>query len=573
MRSRAGRKKIAVIGNHADCAAHRPARDALLCATQDMVCAGALYDATKRFSFRLLLGRRRHFEPASHPVRGAGYRKNGAASMSVLIALAGVLAVAGILAALPRYGLIALWRSPAPGGRLLRRLLPQSLLLLAGLELLIDLGVQHRLYEPSQALPLRALFGCVLLSVLLWRAAVLLNREHAVRREGEAALFDSSALLQAVSDNTSDGIFIRDRDGRFILANPALAALLGANVQEIIGRTAAEVLIDPDDAAMMLASDGAVMQAGHALAVEESLHLAQGMRTFQSTKAPWLDYRGELLGVVGISTDITDRKRTEDTLRAHETQLEALVAARTAEVRELIGHLETTREEEKRAIARELHDELGSALTALSMHLSLLLRQIPADRTPGQHVVQINNLLASIVTTTRRMQQGLRPDKLDVFGIKAAVAEQVQEFAQYAGVSCKVSVPEEGVVYGAAIDIALFRMVQEALNNIAKHAKASNVSVVLDDTDDVIVLTICDDGIGLPENSADNLHTHGLRGMRERAAYLGGSVGFSSSPGGGTTIRVDVPKPGAAVATELAAPQQTRRSNDGYRTASQGLTM
>ncbi|MBC7514069.1 MAG: PAS domain-containing protein [Herminiimonas sp.] len=493
--------------------------------------------------------------------------------MSLLIALTGLLLIIGVLAARPRHGLLALWHSTASGGRLLRQLLPQSLLLLAGLELLIDLGVQHRLYAPSQALPMRALLGYSLLGVLYWRAAVLLDREHAVRREGEAALSDTSALLRAVSDNTSDSIFIRDRDGRFILANPALAAVLGANVQEIIGRTAAEVLIDPGDAAMVLASDGAVMQAGHALAVEESLHLAQGMRTFQSTKAPWLGHRGELLGVVGISTDITERKRTEDALRAHETQLEALVASRTAEVHELIGHLETTREEEKRAIARELHDELGSALTALSMHLSLLLRQMPADRTPDAHVVQINSLLASIVTTTRRMQQGLRPDKLDVFGIKTAIAEQVQEFAQYAGVSCKVSVPDENVLYGAAIDIALFRMVQEALNNIAKHAKASNVAVVLDDTDDAIVLTIRDDGIGLPENSADKLHTHGLRGMRERAAYLGGSVGFSSSLGGGTTIRVDVPKPVAAVAEAPAVPQEICRSNAGYRTASQGLTM
>ncbi len=406
---------------------------------------------------------------------------------------------------------------------------------------------------------------------LLWRAAMLLNREHAVRREGEAALFETSALLRAVSDNTPDGIFIRDREGRFILANPALAAVLGKNVQEIVGRTAADVLADPDDAAMVLASDCAVMQAGRALGVEESLHLAAGVRTFYSTKAPWLGYRGELLGVVGISTDITERKRIEDALRAHEIQLEAVVASRTAEVRELIGHLESTREEEKRAIARELHDELGSALTALSMHLSLLFQQIAPERHPDERIVQINSLLASIVTTTRRIQQGLRPDKLDVFGIKIAIAEQVQEFADYAGVSCKISIPDEEVLYGAAIDIALFRMVQEALNNIAKHAKASNVAVILDDTDEAIDLTIRDDGVGLPDNCAGMLHTHGLRGMRERAAYLGGSVSFSSTPGGGTTIRVHVPKPPAGAPCEPASQQAGAAVAAATAPASSGL--
>ena len=394
-----------------------------------------------------------------------------------------------------------------------------------------------------------------MLSVLIQRAAALLNRQHAGQRKGVTAQFETSALLQAVSDNTPDGIFIRDREGRFMFANPALAAVFGKTVEEIVGRTVAEVLVNADDAAMVLASDGAVVRSGRAVGVEESLHLPQRMRTFHSTKAPWLGGRGEPLGVVGISTDITERKRIEDALRAHETQLEALVASRTVEVHELIGHLESTREEEKCAIARELHDELGSALTALSMHLSLLFQQLPADRHLDDRSDQINSLLTSIVTTTRRMQQGLRPDKLDAFGIKIAITEQVQEFAKYAGVDCRVSVPDEELAYGAAIDIALFRMVQEALNNIAKHAKASRVSVVLDDTDDTIVLTIRDDGVGLPENCAGMLHTHGLRGMRERAAYLGGSVGFSRSPGGGTTIQVHVPKPDAVGVVNAAVQQ------------------
>jgi signal transduction histidine kinase len=247
------------------------------------------------------------------------------------------------------------------------------------------------------------------------------------------------------------------------------------------------------------------------------------------------------MGLVGISTDITERKRMEMALKAHETQLEALVAARTAEVSELIGHLETTREEEKRAIARELHDDLGSALTALNMHLSLLFQQMPDEPKFAERATKVKTLLSSITGATRRIQIGLRPDKLDVFGIKVAIAEQAAEFEKYSGVHCVASVPDDAVHYAPRVDIALFRMVQEALNNIAKHAQATHVDVVLDDTDDEIILSVRDNGVGIPPGKSNTV-THGLRGMRERAGYLGGSVRIESAPGKGTLIVIAIPK-------------------------------
>ncbi|MDB5762657.1 MAG: signal transduction histidine kinase [Herminiimonas sp.] len=458
-----------------------------------------------------------------------------------------ILLAAGLLMARPRHRLMALWNSNAPGGHLLRRLLPASLLLLMLLDLLVEWGARRGFYSHESISPLVILLASSWLCVLFWRAALLLNREYDVRRKGEAALSDSNALLRAVSDNTPDAIFVKDRSGRMIFANPATLRMLDKDAEAVIGRTAADFYGDPADAQMVDANDRCVMASGRAEMVEETVNFPYGARTFYSTKAPWLNDRGEVLGLVGISTDITERKRIEDALKAHETQLEALVAARTAEVSELIGHLESTREEEKRAIARELHDDLGSALTALNMHLAILFKQMPAEPNLTERSMQIKALLSSVTQTTRRIQVGLRPDKLDIFGIKAAIAEQALEFENYTGVTCGTSLPDEELAYAPQIDIALFRMVQEALNNIAKHANATHVDVILDDTDDNVILSIRDNGVGIPVRQPAFTVTHGLRGMRERAGYLGGDVKIISAPGKGTNIVITLPKTMAGI--------------------------
>jgi PAS domain S-box-containing protein len=466
---------------------------------------------------------------------------HSAQTMAPYISLVFFALAIGVLSARPAHPLMSLWNSTLPGGPLLRRLLPSSLLLLVILDFAIKWGVQNDLYNADKASPLLILLSSALLFILFCRTAALLNREYEERQAGEAALDRSNALLRAVSDNTPDAIFVKDSNGRMIFANPAKLRLLAKEYDEVIGFHNADLYSDPIDAARINLEDQSVLDSGDAKVFETTTRFAYGVRTLHSTKAPWLNAKGEIVGLVGISTDITERKRMEDALKAHETQLEALVAARTFEVSELIGHLETTREEEKRAIARELHDDLGSALTALNMHLSLIFQQMPPDPKVTERITKIKTLLGSITDATRRIQIGLRPDKLDVFGIKVAIAEQAAEFEKYSGVVCSASLPDDQLVYAPRVDIALFRMVQESLNNIAKHAQATRVDVILDDTDDEIMLTIRDNGVGLPAQPGEVI-THGLRGMRERAGYLGGSVKISSAPGQGTHIVITIPK-------------------------------
>jgi PAS domain S-box-containing protein len=472
---------------------------------------------------------------------------------------------AGILYARPTHPLMAVFVSDAPGGHLLRRLLPKTLALLIFLNLIAEWGAHHGLYERDIVPPMVMLADSAVLFILFARAAALLNHEVDVRRRGEAALAKTNAWLRIVSDSTTDAIFVKDRDGHLVFANPALLHLLNKDRSEALGKRNEDLFSRIEDAAVITKDDQLVYNTGKAQAFEETIHCKDGIRTFYATKAPWLSEDGTILGIVGIGTDITERKRAEDALRAHELQLEALVAARTAEVSELIGHIEATREEEKRIIARELHDDLGSALTALNMHLAIVFQKITGDSKLTGRIAQVKTLLNSITATTRRIQNGLRPDKLDIFGVKTAIAEQASDFENYTGIHCHASLPDEELSYSPQLNIILFRMVQEALNNVAKHAKATQVDVILDDNSDNVMLTVRDNGIGIAAGRLANNSTHGLRGMRERVSYLGGKIYISSEPGKGTRITVTLPKVLAsrshATNGELAIPAQTFASS------------
>ena len=350
-----------------------------------------------------------------------------------------------------------------------------------------------------------------------------------------------SALLIAVSDNTNDSIFVKNCAGELIFANPATLSMLGKSREEALFKTSRALLVDPDEADRVDRDDRQVIDTRASLTVEQTLHLPNGVRTYSTTKAPWFDQSGALMGLVGISTDITAHKEAEDSLRARERQLEATIAERTAALRELTNHIESIREEEKRAIARELHDDMGATLTSLSMHLQGTYALFPDDDKWNGRKSKIQSLLASVVATTRRLQTNLRPTMLDLFGLKTAIGELLAEFSAESGLNCKASLPDDDLVIDAKLEIALYRMLQEILNNVAKHARASKVDVILDLDEDRLALTVRDDGVGIDEERLHNTVTHGLRGLHERAAYLGGSIRIRRGIDGGTTVAIHLP--------------------------------
>ena len=350
-----------------------------------------------------------------------------------------------------------------------------------------------------------------------------------------------NALLVAVSDNTNDSIFVKNCAGELIFANPATLRMLGKTRDEALFQTSRALLSNQDEAERIDRDDRQVFDTRMSLTVEQTLHLPNGVRTYSTTKAPWFDKSGNLMGLVGISTDITAHKEAEDSLRARERQLEATIAERTAALRELTNHIESIREEEKRAIARELHDDMGAALTSLSMHLQGTYALFPDDDKWNGRKEKIQSLLASVVATTRRLQTNLRPTMLELFGLKTAIGELLTEFGEESGLTFKASLPDDELVIDPKLEIALYRMLQEILNNVAKHAQASKVDVILDLDEDRLALTVRDDGIGIDDARLRNTVTHGLRGLHERAAYLGGSIAIRRGTDSGTIVAIRIP--------------------------------
>lgn len=219
-------------------------------------------------------------------------------------------------------------------------------------------------------------------------------------------------------------------------------------------------------------------------------------------------------------------------------------AARAAELAELLAHMTTCWDEERRLLARRLHDSLGSSMTALTMHLGLLAQHLQ-EQPQRDRAAQMKQLLNNVIETNRKMQLTLWNDKLEFLGPKAAIAELVQEWSREHGIKAKASMPDEDPDFTRDQGVALLRCAEEGLRNVLKHAQAQRVDVILDDDGDQAMLTVRDDGVGPGTGAAatPDLSCHGLRMLRERARVLGGTLTLGPGPDGkGSALTLTLPK-------------------------------
>ncbi len=236
-----------------------------------------------------------------------------------------------------------------------------------------------------------------------------------------------------------------------------------------------------------------------------------------------------------LASEITERKIAEERLRESEGKLRALAA-----------RLITIREEERARIAREIHDELGQVLTGLKMDVMWLVKQIQSDQKPLlEKADTMRRLIDSTVQVVRRISTGMRPEILDDMGLVAAIGWQTKEFQKRLGIRCRVELPVEQIHLASELSTAVFRIFQEILTNIARHAKAGSVIVQLKISRDRLTLKVADDGTGIAENAVQARKSLGLLGMQERAQLFGGEITFRGIPGQGTTVLLSIPLPPA----------------------------
>ncbi len=360
-------------------------------------------------------------------------------------------------------------------------------------------------------------------------------RHRADHRAALEMLKDSEARFRTLATNLPGMVFHLQRDARgncrFVFVSEGCHRLFGVKQHEIMG--SAQRFFDAfeaDDARRLTEALQDSAANGAALNWEGRLK-GRG-------RGRWIDLRSmpQRLddGAVvwqGIATNITGAKEIEGELRASREQLA-----------ELSFHLEAVREEERERIARDIHDELGSILVRLKIEAALLvgkLREAPGNLR--EKASSIEGLLDQAIGTTQRVARQLRPGILKEFGLAEAVACQAEDFAHSTGIACRAQC-DEGIEPDAETSLALFRIAQEALTNIAKHAHASLAVVRLRQEQGSITLEIRDNGRGISDADMNKPRSFGLRGIRERVHSLCGEFEIAAAEQGGTHILLRVPE-------------------------------
>jgi hypothetical protein len=346
--------------------------------------------------------------------------------------------------------------------------------------------------------------------------------------------------LDAIVQSAMDAIITIDAEQRIVMFNAAAEKVFGLSASQAVGRQLEQLLPQRFRAShhIYLERFARTGETSRRMAMQTALLALRANGTefpIEASISQAIVGGQKLLTV--ILRDITERVRAEQEIRRASEELRMLS----------VGMLEV-REAERTRIARELHDELGQALTALKMDVQLLSNMIPAGREDLlEHTSTMTRLLDSTMATTRRISADLRPLVLDDLGLAAAAEWLLQSLAQRSGLTYDLWIDPACGTLSEPHASALFRVMQESLTNVVRHARATRVDVRLARKGADALLTIKDNGIGMEPDAQAKPRSFGLRGIRERVLLLGGELSVAGAPGGGTTVSVRIPAPGAAV--------------------------
>jgi PAS domain S-box-containing protein len=349
------------------------------------------------------------------------------------------------------------------------------------------------------------------------------------RREGKVfTLQGADHTYRAFVERMNEGTAVLSSDHIVLHSNGRFARFLGRRLQSVIGSSLMDLVL-PDDHLKLraLLQHAAQKNCRGEIRLRPnrgtpiSVHLSLNPLRLNSTRAVCL-----------IASDLSEMKRAEGALVLQREQLRALAE-----------RLQWVREEDRKRVARDLHDQIGQILTAMKMDMTWMSRHLPESEVDV--LARLRESIQSIndgVKAVRTICSGLRPGVLDDLGLAAAIEWQASEFSSRNHIQCQVSVPPVDLHLDGDRATATFRIFQECLTNVVRHAKAKSVRASLIQENESILLVVEDDGIGFCETELSNtLGSLGLLGMKERAQFCGGDVQIKSSPGNGTTVTVRVP--------------------------------
>jgi len=367
-------------------------------------------------------------------------------------------------------------------------------------------------------------------------------RDVSERTDAETLLTRSEMRLRSILDSAMDAIITTDDAQNVVLFNNAAETMFGWSRQEALGAPLGQFIPER----FRRAHGEHVARFGEAGTTSRrmggSLRIVTGLRRdgeeFPIDASISQVVEGDRRFYTVILRDVTARVQAVEALRRSKDELQELGAA---------AHM--TREQEKSRIARELHDELGQLLTMMQMDLAWCKDRKPVDNPAfAAKLDRMETLLKSTIAATRRISSDLRPLMLDDLGLVPSIEWLVENFSQRTGIRCDLSVAEGDLGLAMPEATAVFRIVQESLTNIAKHAKATRADITIARDGDLLVVRIEDDGIGFSPDAPRKPQSFGLFGLRERASLIKADVVITSAPGAGTSIELRLPRE-AAVAS------------------------
>jgi len=359
--------------------------------------------------------------------------------------------------------------------------------------------------------------------------------EKSFRDRVEQALRSSQDRYRMLVENMIEGLATVDDRGIISFINKKFLEAQGFTPEEVIGHSLAE-FVGPMNLEVFqeqIAKPGKGNPEPCELTWNKK---GGGEAAILASPAPIYE-AGHFKGSIVVLTDISERRQIEEELGQSYQQL-----------RNLSRHLQSVREEESKRIAREIHDELGQALTALKMDLSWLSSRLP-ENLPDQRMLidktkAMTALIDKTIGTVQKVSAELRPGLLDDLGLTPAIEWQCQEFQNRTGIECKVDFDSEVIDLSPDLSTAIFRIFQEALTNAARHSKATRIKVSLKDRPGLLELRVVDNGIGISEKAVNSAESLGIMGMRERLIPFGGSLIISGAANRGTTLTLRLPAQG-----------------------------